>query len=155
MDIREFQHHLWQLFRAISQSLDGPLGTIVQSHGITMGQMRMLVEVHHQGEITVGELSQALGSAPGNASAMCKALEKKGLLSRERSPEDERMVLIALTPAGQSVLSRVEQELSSRFDPVLQRYSTADFEQIISGMEKLQEVVNSLNRAFENSQGRR
>src|SRR5690606_35836503 len=88
MDIREFQHHLWQLFRAISQSLDGPLGTIVQAHGITMTQMRMLVEVQQRGEVTVGELSQALGSAPGNASAMCKALEKKGLLSRDRSPED-------------------------------------------------------------------
>ncbi|WP_461367032.1 MarR family winged helix-turn-helix transcriptional regulator [Candidatus Darwinibacter acetoxidans] len=155
MDIREFQNHLWQLFRAIGQGLDGPLGTIVQAHGITMTQLRILMEVDHRSEMTVGELSQALGSASANSSAMCKTLEKKGLVSRDRSPEDERIVLITLTPEGKRVLHLIEEDLSSKFDPVLEGYSPGEFEQIISGMEKLKEVVTSLQQAFQNSPGRR
>ena len=155
MDIREFQNHLWQLLRAISQGLDGPVGTVAQSHGITTTQMRLLMEVQHRGEATVGELSQALGSAPGNSSAMCKALERKGLVSRDRSPEDERIVLITLTPEGKRVLHLIEEDLSSKFDPVLQEYSSDDFAQIIGGMEKLKEVVTSLHQAFETAQIRR
>lgn len=155
MDIHEFQNHLWQLFRSISQGMEGPLGAIIQSHGITLTQMRLLTEVQQRGELTVTELSDALGSAPGNASAMCKALEKKGLISRGRSPLDERIVLIALTPQGTGLLRLIENELSSMFDPVLQGFSPADFEQIIDGMEKLKTVVTSLYHAYENTHGRR
>jgi DNA-binding MarR family transcriptional regulator len=103
----------------------------------------------------VGEISQAIGSAPGNSSAMCKTLEKKGLVSRNRSLEDERIVLIAITPAGSTLLKLIEGELSSKFDPTLEQFSAEDFEEIISGMEKLRKVVNSLHDAFETNQARR
>lgn len=155
MDIREFQAHMWALFRSITLGMDSSLRPIIESHGVTMTQMRILIEVYQRGELTVGEISQAIGSAPGNSSAMCKTLEKKGLVSRNRSLEDERIVLIAITPAGSTLLKLIEGELSSKFDPTLEQFSAEDFEEIISGMEKLRKVVNSLHDAFETNQARR
>lgn len=155
MDIQEFRSHLWQLFRAIGEGLDAPLTAIVQAHGITMGQMRILVEVQRRDQVTVGELSDALGTAPANTSATCKTLEKKGLVNRDRSAEDERIVLISLTLQGKSLLKVVEKELSAIFDPVLQEFSPSDFQQIIQGMEKLKEVVTRLHQAFQTTQVRR
>ena len=107
-----------------------------------------------RGELTATELRTPWAPAPGNAPAMCKALKRRASISRAEAP-DERIVLIALTPQGTGLLRLIENELSSMFDPVLQGFSPADFEQIIDGMEKLKTVVTSLYHAFENTHGRR
>lgn len=155
MDIREFQDHLWRLFRSISLGLDGTIRPVVESFGLTMTQLRILVELKEHKELTVGELGQAIGTAPGNTSSLCKTMEQKGLVSRERSSQDERIVLISMTAPGRELLQQVEAELSAKCDPILQAYSPADYQQIITGMEKLREVVTSLNQAVDKKLARR
>lgn len=154
MDIRQFQQLMWDLFESISHGFDGTLRIIAEAKGLTMTQMRILIEIKRRAESTVGDLATAIGSAPGNSSAMCKTLEKKGLISRNRNPEDERIVLIALTEQGQSLLQEIEAELTAKCDPVLQDYSPADYGQITSGITKLQEIMNNLHHAFNRNQRR-
>lgn len=154
MNIRQFQQLMWDLFQSISHGFDGTLRMITESKGITMTQMRILIEIKHRGKSTVGDLANAIGSAPGNSSAMCKTLEKKGLVSRNRNPEDERMVLIALTDQGKALLQEINTELTDKCDPVLEDYSSTEYEQIITGINKLQEVMDSLHHAFERNQRR-
>lgn len=148
MDIIEFNHRIWDLLRTISHGIDNTLRVIVDGFGITMVQMRILVELKHHEQSTIGELGDAMGSAPGNASAMCKVLESKGLVTRTRNPEDERIVLVSLTDQGKDLLQEIEKKLSAKCDHLLAEYSDADFHQIIDGMSKLNEVVTSLYRAF-------
>lgn len=155
MDIREFQDHLWRLFRSISLGLDGTIRPVVESFGLTMTQLRLLAELKEQSELTVGDLGQAMGTAPGNTSSLCKAMEQKGLVSRKRSSQDERIVLISMTDPGRELLRQVERELSAKCDPILQEFSPADYEQILVGMEKLREVVTSLNQVSTNKPVRR
>jgi DNA-binding MarR family transcriptional regulator len=47
----------------------------------------------------------------GTLSPMLKRLEAKGLVTRRRLPEDERRVLVDLTPKGISLRKRTEQML--------------------------------------------
>lgn len=155
MDIIEFNERIWDLVRSISQGIDSTLRVIVDGFGVTMMQMRVLVELKHCQKCTIGELADAMNSAPGNASAMCKTLEKKGLVSRTRNPEDERIVIVSLTDQGKTLLQGIEKELSTRCDPFLAEYSQADFEQILTGMGKLNEIVNDFQQAFETNQLRR
>lgn len=119
-----------------------------------MTQMRILVELKHRGQATVGEIGTAIGSAPGNSSAMCKTLEKKGLVSRNRSPEDERIVLITMTEQGQGLIQEVYAELTRLCDPVLAEFSAADYEQILVGITKLEEVMDRLHETLAKSQRR-
>ena len=143
MDIIEFNHHIWDLMRSISQGLNHTLRVIIDSFGVTMVQMQVLVELNHCQTCTIGDLADAIGSAPGNASAMCKTLEKKNLVSRTRNPEDERIVLVALTDQGKDLIQEIEEELSAKCNPLLAEYSDADFQEIINGMSKLKDVVTS------------
>lgn len=155
MDIIKFNHHIWDLMRSIAHGIDNTLRVIVDGFGVTMVQMRVLDELKHCQTCTIGDLADAMGSAPGNASAMCKTLEKKGLVTRTRNPEDERIVLVALTDQGKELLQDIESELSAKCDPLLAKYSNEDFEQILIGMEKLKEVVTSMQHAFDTNQLRR
>lgn len=145
MDIAKFQHNIWELLRSLSQGMASTFRAIAESHGLTMAQMRILMELRHHGQCTVGELSMAIDSAPGNTSAMCKALEKKGLLTRQRDQDDERIVRIALTHEGSSILTQINKELSIKCDPVLKEFSSEDYEQILTGMSKLKDVIDSLH----------
>lgn len=154
MDIRQFQDLMWELFRSISHGINGTVRLIADSKGITMTQMRILVELKHRGKSPVGDLALAVDSAPGNTSAMCKTLEKKGLVSRTRNPEDERIVLINLTASGKSLLGEIDQALTETFDPVLAQYSPLDYEQIITGIRKLDDIMNDLRHAFDPNQRR-
>ncbi len=155
MDIIEFNHQIWDLLRSISQGIDNTLRVIVDGFGITMVQLRVLVELKHSDECTIGELSMAMASAPGNASAMCKTLEKEGLVTRTRNPKDERIVLVTLTEEGKRLLKEIEEELSTRCNPVLETFSDEEFKQILSGMAKLKDVVTTLHHAFDANKPRR
>ena len=155
MDIIKFNHHIWDLMRSISHGIDTTLRVIVDGFGVTMVQMRVLVELQHCQTCTIGDLADAMGSAPGNASAMCKTLEKKGLVTRTRNPEDERIVLVTLTEQGKGLLQDIESELSAKCNPLLAEYSHEDFELILTGMGKLKEVVTSMQHAFDTNQLRR
>lgn len=155
MDIITFNHHIWDLMRSIAHGIDNTLRVIVDGFGVTMVQMRVLVELKHCQMCTIGDLAEAMGSAPGNASAMCKTLEKKGLVTRSRNPEDERIVLVNLTDQGTGLLQDIEKELTAKCDPLLAEYSDEDFEQILLGLGKLEEVITSLHHAFDTNQRRR
>ncbi len=155
MDIIEFNERIWDLVRSIAQGIDSTLRVIIDGFGVTMVQMQVLVQLKQCQMCTIGDLADAIGSAPGNASAMCKMLEKKGLVTRTRNPEDERIVLVSLTDQGRGLLHEVEKELTAKYNPLLAEYSDEDFEQILTGMGKLKEVVTSLHHASDPNQLRR
>lgn len=148
MDIIEFNHQIWELVRSILYGIEGIMRVVIDGFGITMAQMRVLAELKHSRECTIGELADATGSAPGNASAMCKTLENKGMVTRTRNPADERIVLVALTNEGKNLLQNVEHELSSKCDPLLAEFSDEDFAEIVKGMTKLNDIVSRMQSSF-------
>ena len=144
MDIIEFNHHIRDLLRSISHGLNQTIGVVIDGFGVTMVQTQVLVELDRCEICTIGDLADAMGSAPGNASAMCKTLERKQLVTRTRNPEDERIVFVSLTQQGEKLLRDIEEELAARCNPLLAEYTEADFDVIIRGMSRLQDVVNNL-----------
>jgi DNA-binding MarR family transcriptional regulator len=74
-------------------------------------QYLVLVVLWERGAQGVGELASALQMDLGTLSPMLKRLEAKGLVTRRRQAEDERRVLVDLTPKGISLRKRTEQML--------------------------------------------
>src|ERR1700684_2829939 len=79
--------------------------------GVTYPQYLVLVVLWERGAQGVGELASALQMDLGTLSPMVKRLEAKGLVTRRRQAEDERRVLVDLTPMGRSLRKRTEQML--------------------------------------------
>lgn len=59
--------------------------------------LRMLME---NGQMKIKDLASAIGCTAGSASVAVKRLEKAGLVSRERSEKDERVVTVTLGKQG-------------------------------------------------------
>src|SRR3954468_4639532 len=61
------------------------------------------------GPLSVKELSGLLQLDPGTLSPLLKRLEAAGLLRRERNPDDQRNLALALTDGGRERRARAER----------------------------------------------
>lgn len=69
---------------------------------VTYPQYLVLLFLWQSPEARVTDICAAMGLDTGTLSPLLKRLEKTGYVRRERSAEDERQVVIRLTPSGQS-----------------------------------------------------
>lgn len=71
--------------------------------GITYTQYVALMVLWEYGQVSVKTLGERLHLDSGTLTPMLKELEKKGILTRMRSKEDERVLLVTLTPEGEKL----------------------------------------------------
>ena len=62
--------------------------------------LRFLLET---GPVKVGQIQTFLHHSPSTTSALIAQLEEAGYVSRNRSDEDNRVVIVSLTAAGQTI----------------------------------------------------
>ena len=74
--------------------------------GITYLQYMVLMLLWEESPQNVKTLGQSLNLDSGTLTPLLKRLEAKGLVERRRSPEDERVRVISITPQGQALRAR-------------------------------------------------
>jgi MarR family transcriptional regulator, 2-MHQ and catechol-resistance regulon repressor len=74
--------------------------------GLQYGAMRVLYH-HHISTLTLSELSRHMELTPATLVPVIDALEREGLLERNRDPKDRRRTLLSLTGRGVQMLDRI------------------------------------------------
>lgn len=90
------------LFRAVQAHSK----TVEKMCGLSSAQLWMLHEVSLSHGIKVSELATALSIHRSTSSNMLDKLEKKNLISRDRSKSDQRSVHIYITQQGKELLAK-------------------------------------------------
>ena len=72
----------------------------VEKHSLTYPQYLMLVSLYDLGKISVKRIGEELDLASNTLTPLLKRMEQHGLVKRERSNEDERVVLLTITELG-------------------------------------------------------
>jgi DNA-binding MarR family transcriptional regulator len=96
-------HGLLETREALVRTLDERL---LAEHQIPLGTVEALMHIAHaeQGTIAVSELARLLDLSPSHVSRVVIDLERKGLVERQRSPEDSRSTRAGVTDAGRRQL---------------------------------------------------
>ena len=81
---------------------------MLRPHGRPMGQERILRKLAN-GPILQKDLQEALEVRPGSISEIVSKLEEKGLVTRSKTEEDARAVMLSLTEAGKEKLESLKQ----------------------------------------------
>lgn len=76
---------------------------LLQALGLTYPQYLAMMVLWEQDGLTVGDVSNRLLTDPGSLTPLLKRLEAEGLISRTRSKQDERVVLLRLTEQGRAL----------------------------------------------------
>jgi DNA-binding MarR family transcriptional regulator len=85
--------------------------TVLEPLGLTHPQYLVMLALWQRdatssGGLSVTELSALLHLDPGTSSPLVKRLETAGLVTRRRSPDDERVLVIEVTPEGRALRRR-------------------------------------------------
>jgi DNA-binding MarR family transcriptional regulator len=78
-------------------------------HGVTADQFVLLACLAEEDAITQRELARRASSDPSTIRAMLVLLEGRGLISRERRPDDSRARVVTLTAKGQRMFERLRK----------------------------------------------
>src|SRR3954452_25166650 len=79
--------------------------------GLSLSQLALLDAVAASGPLLVGEVATRAGVSGPAATRMLKQLERDGVVTRQRSADDERKVLVALTGHGRELVDRQRRAL--------------------------------------------
>jgi DNA-binding MarR family transcriptional regulator len=109
---------LYAASRAVIRAYDPLLAPL----GVTYPQYLTLLVLWESDDISVGALGDRLSLDSATLTPLLKRLEQQGLVERRRNPDDERVVLVALTAKGRGLRVRAREipfELACRagYDP--------------------------------------
>ena len=82
---------------------------LLEPMGLTHPQYLVMLALWQHAPLSVRDLSRLLQLDPGTLSPLLKRLEASGLVRRERSQHDERVLAVTLTPAGRRLRKRAEK----------------------------------------------
>jgi len=87
---------------------------ILDEGGVTKGEFFLLFFIGKMPRPTVGWIADQLGVRMSSATHLLNDLERRGLVRRERSSEDRRLVRPVVTALGSRLLVRIEGQALNR-----------------------------------------
>ncbi|GGD67311.1 MarR family winged helix-turn-helix transcriptional regulator [Microbacterium murale] len=123
-------------FRAVA-SVYRPL---LEPLGVSYPQYLVLAVLWENDDLPVGKLVSRLQSDYGTITPLLKRMEKQGLIVRARNLQDERSVLVSLTPDGDALRvhgPRIYQAVTETFGFTPERAAAA--------LEVLRSITNSVS----------
>lgn len=107
-DILKLENQLCFPLYAASREVVKKYGPYLRDLDLTYTQYISMMVLWDAGEISAKALGERLFLDSGTMTPVLKALEKKGYIKRTRCPEDERLLIVAVTPEGMALRDRAQ-----------------------------------------------
>jgi MarR family transcriptional regulator, organic hydroperoxide resistance regulator len=112
---------------------------LLRNLGITYSQYLVLMVLWEQNEQTVSSLGDKLFLDSATLTPLLKRMEQAELITRTRCTNDERQVIVALTPQG----SKLREE-AAKLPPQVLGASSCSLDQVIGIKQQLDVLRDSL-----------
>ncbi|HEX5339875.1 MAG TPA: MarR family transcriptional regulator [Gammaproteobacteria bacterium] len=129
--------------RRIMRSMDISSRQLISARGLSIPQLLCLQHLREFGPLTSGALAKAMSLSPPTITGILDRLELRGLLNRERRPEDKRRVLVALTPAGRTLANAAPSSLEKQLGHALAALSRNERTVIHDAVVRLERMTTS------------
>ena len=124
----------------------GRAATAQSASGLSPAQLALIDPLDRETELPVSRLAAGAAISVPTATRMLQQLEAKGLVSRRRSPADERQVLASLTDEGLGELRLLRARLRERQAKALLQFAPEERRQLARQLRKLAEVITAADR---------
>src|SRR5262245_20093548 len=118
------------LLRTTVSALNRAAETEMRPHGLTAVQWAPLMIISRGGNPTAASLARDLNTDTGAMTRMLDRLEAKGLLTRSRSAQDRRVVVLTLTDQGRELTTRIPHHLARVYNQHLTGFTAEEFVQL-------------------------
>jgi len=108
IDLLALDRQLCFALAVASRSVIGAYRPILEPLGLTHPQYLVMLALWEREPRSLSDLADVLRLEPATLSPLLKRLESVGLVTRQRSADDERHLAVRLTPAGHALRARAE-----------------------------------------------
>jgi MarR family transcriptional regulator, organic hydroperoxide resistance regulator len=142
----ERQHEVLALFRQIVATARRHFQSVQKECGISGAQLWALSHIQAEPGLKVGDLSRRMSVHQSTASNLLDRLERRGLVRRERTPRDQRVVRLFCTMAGRDLLTRAPGPMQGVLPDAVQRLSGRELAAMHRALSVLARHVKSIDR---------
>lgn len=125
------------LMRKVMSSIRTQADAQLASHDLTYAQWSPLFKISHFSTTTVASLARDLETDPASMTRALDRLEAKGLVTRERSTTDRRVVQLAITPEGDKVAAQVPPVLADVLNGHLSDFTHDEWQLLLSMLRRM------------------
>ena len=130
--------HLFLLFWKASHAVMRYDHQSIAAHGFaTLSDYAVLEVLLHKGALPVNAIGEKVLLTSGSMTTAVQRLEKKGLVCRERSESDARVVLVNLTVKGMNLIQEAFTAHAEDLDELFIEFSGDERVQFVALMRKL------------------
>lgn len=120
-----------------SDSIQARLNNAVSMQSLTISQFGVLEALMHLGPLCQNELGSKILKSNSNMTTVIDNLEKRGLVKRQRSLSDRRMIEIFLTDEGRELIEGLFPHHVSAIEEQFNVLTEAEQDQLGSLLRKL------------------
>lgn len=131
-------------FRATMMQLKCASSERLVRLGISMAQLHIMYTVQRSGNMTMSQLADVLNVSLSNATGLIDRLEERGFIERDRVATDRRVVLVRVTPTGETMLAEVDALSDNLMRSVLDRLPVSQLRGVAHAVSALREAVDAV-----------
>jgi DNA-binding MarR family transcriptional regulator len=105
-------------------------------------QYSLLFGLRDHAHLSLGELAFAADLSPAAATEMLDSLAASGLVHRERSEHDRRVVLISLTERGRKLIEERRARFEPRWRAALAEFSESDIRVAAAVLDRVRQLFD-------------
>jgi DNA-binding MarR family transcriptional regulator len=111
---------------------------------LTNAQVRALFALGAREEATAGQIAEAARLSPASVTGMLDELEQEGVVTRARSAEDRRRVLVKLTDEGRALVLGRRRRWARRWERAMAEVPEAELEAAAAVMGRISGLLDEL-----------
>jgi MarR family transcriptional regulator, organic hydroperoxide resistance regulator len=130
-----------RLFQEVMGLFKHNMGKIFEDIGITPPQGMTMGILCKQKKMKITELSSKLNLSNSTVSGIIDRLEKQGLVERERSEEDRRVVYVSICPKFYTLHENFLRRFQENIEKVMNKGDAEDHKKIVEGLNTLKKLL--------------
>jgi len=123
--------------RRIVRAIDQHSRRLAQDFGLTGPQLVILRELVRNRGMHVAELAESISLSHATVTDILNRLEKRGLVSRERSMTDRRRIMVTATSRAMALISQSPPLLQETFSGQLAKLQDWELTQTLSVLQRV------------------
>jgi DNA-binding MarR family transcriptional regulator len=134
----------WMFFatlRRMSRNLDLHSRKLEKQYGLTVPQLNVIWAVGAAHRVPIGQVAERISLSGATVTSIVDRLEEHGLVTRERSADDKRQVLLSLTERGRKLLSSGPQPFHDCFIERLGHLERWQQTQLLSALQHVADMM--------------
>ncbi|MEH6695637.1 MAG: MarR family transcriptional regulator [Hyphomonas sp.] len=134
---------LLKSLRQITQAIDLYSKHLLKETGLTSPQLLVLHAVNAQGREKPTDIARTVNLSQGTITSIVDRLERAGLVARERSAEDKRVIEVVVTEAGRARLKNAPEPLQQNFLAAFNALAEWEKTLLVSSVQRIAAMMHA------------